>query len=317
MKEIKNVIICGLGAIGTAVGEKILQTQPNFLNVLVDESRLQKYTLTPRILNGKTLNFNYITPDNLSFKADLIIIAVKSNGLKDVINNLKNFVNKDTIIISLLNGVTSEALIAEAYGWDKILPAYYIGSSAMRSGEKIIHDGIATIVFGAKDASTKEKELAVKDFFEKIGFNYKIPNDITRSLWAKFMLNVACNQISAILGLRFKDMQENPFFKELATNVMKEVLLCAKAEGVNNTETLIEEVFEHINTITPDGKTSMLQDIEAKRETEVEIFAGSVIEFGKKHNIPTPLNEALLNMIKTIQTKNELMHSENLCKNLQ
>ena len=66
---------------------------------------------------------------------------------------------------------------------------------------------------------------------------------------------------------------------------------------------MIEEVFEHIQTITPEGKTSMLQDIEANRETEVETFAGTVIKYGLKHNIPTPNNNALKLMIKTISEK--------------
>ena len=117
------------------------------------------------------------------------------------------------------------------------------------------------------------------------------------------MLNVACNQISAILGLTFGDMQTNQYFKNLAFKVMKEVELCAKAEGIKNTDTMISEVFEHIKTTSPDGKTSMLQDIEAGRQTEVDIFAGSVITFGKKHGIATPYNETLELMIKTISEK--------------
>ena len=124
-----------------------------------------------------------------------------------------------------------------------------------------------------------------------------------RALWAKFMLNVACNQISAILGLTFHQMHTSPSFKELATKVMKEVELCAKAEGINNTETLIKEVFEHIKTITPEGKTSMLQDVEAGRKTEVETFAGTVIRYGEKHNIPTPYNRMLRDMINIISEK--------------
>lgn len=304
MNKIKNVIICGLGAIGTAIGEKILNSETDTtLKILVDKNRLKKYTETPRVLNGKILNFEYITPKETNFKSDLIIIAVKSSGLKEIIPNLKNFITERTTIISLLNGVTSEELIAQSYGWDKILPAYYIGSSAMRTEEKISHDGITTIVFGSTNKDSEWRVDSVRNFLDSVNLNYKIPTDIKRSLWLKFMLNTACNQLSAILGLTFGEMQTNSEFKELATLVMKEVELCAKAEGIKNTETMIQEVFEHINTITPNGKTSMLQDVENNRKTEVELFAGAIISYGEKHNIPTPYNKMIKSMIDTIYLK--------------
>ena len=317
MKEIKNVIICGLGAIGSALGEKILHTKPDTLKVLVDEERLKNYTNTPRVLNGNVLNFNYITPDEQTYKADLILIAVKSDALNDVINNISNFVTDKTIIISLLNGVTSEEKLATVYGWDKILPAYYIGSSVVRVGEKITHDGRATIVFGAKDELAQHNVNEVRTYFESVNINYKISDDIMRSLWAKFMLNVACNQISAILGLTFGEMQQSEEFKSLAIKVMEEVLACAKAVGIKNTGTMIQEVFEHIKTITPSGKTSMLQDVEAGRKTEVDIFAGSVIEYGKKFGIPTPYNIMLKSMLDIIYSKQKTQQSETHYKILQ
>lgn len=299
-KKIENVLICGLGAIGTALGEKILTHAPDVLRVLVDSARLQKYSVTPRVLNGTPLEFKYITPDTETAPADLIMISVKSTGLSDAINNIKNFVGANTVIISLLNGVISEELLAKEYGWEKILPAYYIGSSAIRDGSNILHDGSATIVFGAKNDSQSEQVTWVQEFFESVEIGYRVSSDITRAQWTKFMLNVACNQISAILGLTFGDMQTNSTFKELATNVMKEVEACAKAEGVRNTESMIEEVFEHIKTISPYGKTSMLQDVEAGRKTEVDIFAGSVMVFGEKHGIQTPYNTALKLMLETL-----------------
>ena len=319
MDKISNVIICGLGAIGTAFGEKILTNAPDTLRVLVDEERLNRYTKTPRIINNKTLNFNYVLPENKDFfKADLIIISVKSHNLDEVIQNIERFVTKDTIIISLLNGVTSEEKIAQKYGWQNILPAFYIGSSAMRNETKIRHDGIATIVFGAKHPSQKQKLNLVKQYFDNVKIDYKISPNIDRSLWVKFMLNVACNQLSAIFGYTFKDMQNNSLFKKLATKIMEEVKLCATAEGVKNTDSMINEVFEHIQTITPEGKTSMLQDIEAGRKTEVDIFAGSVIEIGERHKISTPINKQLKNIINQLEQK-KLPQSqiETLCKIVQ
>ena len=309
MKEIKKVILCGLGAIGTIYADKLEKFDAEKFKVLVDEARIERYKTNPIKFNGRQLNFDYILPSEEGFKADLIILATKFAGLKDAIKNIKNFVKEDTVILSLLNGVTSEDIIADVYGKDKMLYSYFIGHSSVRCGNSVTHDDVNTIVFGAEN-NLSENVVAVKNFFDKVGINYKIPDDIKRSMWLKFMLNVSANQPTAILRMTFGDMFENTHFMKFAENIMREVQSVAKAEGVQNTETMVDEALKHLMTMTPEGKTSMLQDVEAGRKTEVDMFAGTVIELGKKHGISTPYNKILREMIGIIEEHQDIHRQE-------
>lgn len=309
MKEIKKVILCGLGAIGTIYADKLEKFDAKNFKVLVDEARIERYKTNPIKFNGRQLNFDYILPSQEGFKADLIILATKFAGLKDAIKNIKNFVKEDTVILSLLNGVTSEDIIADVYGKDKMLYSYFIGHSSVRCGNSVTHDDVNTIVFGAEN-NLSENVVAVKNFFDKVGINYKIPDDIKRSMWLKFMLNVSANQPTAILRMTFGDMFENTHFMKFAENIMREVQSVAKAEGVLNTETMVDEALKHLKTMTPDGKTSMLQDVEAGRKTEVDMFAGTVIELGKKHGISTPYNKILREIIGIIEEHQDIHRQE-------
>ena len=284
MKDIQNVLICGLGAIGSIYADKIKDAK-----ILVDEQRLERYKKNPTTFNGKVMELDYILPDD-DFKADLIIIATKYDGLADAVKNIQNFVGDDTLILSLLNGVTSEKFIAERYGAEKIVYSYFIGHSAVRDGRNITQDGVNTIVMGAN--------ARIQKYFDKVGINYEIPDDIIRSMWLKFMLNVSSNQTTALMRLTFGDMLNNKKCMEFVVNVMKEVQTIALAEGVQNTETMIDDALEALNMMCPGGKTSMLQDVEAGRKTEVDMFAGVMIELGKKHNIPTPYNKVLKELIE-------------------
>lgn len=302
MKEIKNVLVCGIGAVGSIYADKIEKFSPDNLRILVDKERLERYQTNPTVFNGRILNFNYILPEATDFKADLIIIATKFDGLNEVIQNIKNFVHNDTIILSLLNGVTSEKIIAETYGRDKLLYSYFIGHSAIRVGRKITHDDVNTIVYGSENEVDIENVESVKKYFEKVGINYKIPTDIIHSLWQKFMLNVAANQTTAVLRMTFGELLANKKAMEFIKNISKEVQEIAKAEGVKNSDTLIDEVVEHLHTMIPEGKTSMLQDVEAGRETEVDMFAGTIIELGKKHRISTPYNKILKELLEIISS---------------
>ncbi len=309
MKDIKNVLICGVGAVGSIYADKIQNFDSDSLRVLVDEQRLKRYLDNPIVFNGKELNFNYVLPDENNYKADLIIIATKFYGLEDAINNIKNFITDDTVILSLLNGVTSEEIIAKAYGRDKLLYSYFIGHSAIRTGNSVVHDDVNTIVYGSENEADNENVLRVKKYFDKAGINYKIPEDIKHSLWLKFMLNVCANQPTAILRMTFGEMLENSCFMDFAIEVMKEVQAIAKAEGVKNSEAMIDETVAHLHTMIPEGKTSMLQDVEAGRKTEVDMFAGTVIQLGIKHNIPTPYNKVLKEMVEIIHKSQDLKQS--------
>ena len=299
MNEIKNVLICGIGAVGSIYADKIYKFSPDNLKILVDKERLERYSKSPMVFNGKELKLDYVLPENSDFKADLIIIATKFDGLHSAIQNIKNFIKEDTVILSLLNGVTSEAIIAKEYGWNKLLLSYFIGHSAMREGRFITQDGVGKIVFGSKD-SDKTNETRVKNYFDKVGIDYQIPEDMVHALWLKYMMNVSTNQPSALLRMTFGEMNANDKFLELAKKLMQEVQAVAKAEGVKNTDIMIDEAMYALSKMIPDGKTSMFQDVLAGRKTEVEMFAGTMIEFGKKHNIPVPYNKFMYEMFGII-----------------
>lgn len=314
MRDIKNVLICGLGAIGSIYADKIQKFNPDSLRVLVDEERFERYSSNPIIFNGNELHFNYILPNDNGFKADLVIIATKYDGLSDVIKNIKNFIQSDTVILALLNGVTSEKIIAETYGREKLLYSYFIGHSAVRTGRNVIHDDVNTIVYGSENTADIENVQRVKKYFDSVGINYKIPEDIMHSLWLKYMLNVSANQSTAILKLTFGEMLANEKCMDFAINIMKEVQKIAKAEGVKNTDIMIDETIAHLHTMIPDGKTSMLQDVEAGRKTEVDMFAGTVIELGLKHNIQTPYNQIIKEILDAIYQNEIIKNSQILTK---
>ena len=305
MNGIKNVLICGIGAVGSIYAQKIQKFSPKDLKILVDEERFTRYSKNPMVFNGKDLVLDYVLPENKDFKADLIIIATKYDGLSDAVKNIKNFVKSDTVILSLLNGVTSESIIAKEYGQDKLLLSYFIGHSAMREGRFITHDGAGKIVFGSKNVD-KSKELRVKEFFDRVGIDYEIPDDMEHALWLKFMMKVSTNQPSAILRMTFGEMNANEKFLEFSRKLMREVQAVAKAEGVKNTDIMIDEALEAVSEMIPEGKTSMLQDVLAGRKTEVEMFAGAMIEFGKKHNIPVPYNRFMYELFGIIHKNFEL-----------
>ena len=100
----KKILICGLGAVGLTFAVKFKKKCE--LKILVDETRKGRYTSNPPTFNGERQEFDYILPQENSYTPDLIIIATKSEGLDSAIKNIKNFIGENTLIISLLNGIS-------------------------------------------------------------------------------------------------------------------------------------------------------------------------------------------------------------------
>ena len=294
----KNLIICGLGAVGMTYASKLGGKSRGKCNlkILVNEERLERYSKNKPVLNGVEQDFYYILPDD-NFDADLIIIATKASGLDSAVKMIKNFVSSKTIILSLLNGISSEEVIRSAYPEAKVLKSYFIGHSAVRVGNSVKQDGVGEIVMERDDGLIK--------FFNDAGVGYAVPDDIDYSMWLKFTMNIFSNQTSAVLNMTFGEMKYNKAFIDFAKKIIAEVRSVAELKGINGLENLEKDALDALSRMWDEGKTSMHQDILAGRKTEVDIFAGEMIKLGRELGVPVPYNQVLYDMVKIKEAANE------------
>ena len=303
MNPINKVLIVGAGAVGAAVASKIYNTFPAAVSVLASGERLARYRNTGFILNGKRFDFPLALPDDSSV-ADLIIVAVKSHHLDDAISMMKNKVGPNTTILSLLNGISSEESLSAAFGKEKVLLAMILGIDAVRIGNDTRFSSSGKIHFGIElnpENAWHPQVRAVAEFFDKTGVPYIVPENMTRSLWYKFMINVGINQASAVLRSPYRVFQTIPEARAVMESGMREVIALSKIMGTGLEDADLERWTDTLMALGPEGVTSMLQDVEAKRKTEVEIFSGTVIELGKKAGLATPVNDLWFNLIRTIE----------------
>ena len=126
-----RVIVCGLGAVGLTFASKLKSC--GGLKILVDSCRLKRYSAKEFKLNGIVQKFDYILPEETGFKADVVFICTKFQGLDSALDYIKNFVTSKTRIISLINGISSEDIIKKRYPETNVLKSFFIGHSAVRN----------------------------------------------------------------------------------------------------------------------------------------------------------------------------------------
>ncbi len=254
------------------------------------------------VVNGKLLRIPAVDPDDVGKPADLIIVALKHHHVPQAAPDLKNLVGPETTIISVMNGLDSEEYIGSIYGMDKVLFAVSVGIDAQRQGNQVTYSKPGKHFFGQADnTDPTHRVLGVQRAFQRAGIVYETPVDMVRMMWWKFMVNVGMNQASAVMRAPYGVFQSSPGARALMESLMLEVVTLAKASGVNLKNQDIKEWYPVLDTLSPTGQTSMLQDVEAGRKTEVEMFGGKVVELGQSFGIVTPYNQALVHIIQVLE----------------
>lgn len=302
MRTIKNVAILGLGGLGCAYGSKLYDLMPDSFRVIANKERINRYTRDGFVINGRRYDFPYADADEKGEAADLIMVLVKTHQLTQAVHDMRNYVGDNTIILSLLNGITSEEIIGRAYGMDKMLYAVSYQLTPFREGNDVRFSGYGNIAFGEKDNTVySDKVKAVREFFDRTAVPYTIPDDMMRSLWWKFMVNVGINQCSAVTRGRYGLFQREERAIALMESAMWEVVHLSEKAGIYLNAGDLTRWREMLGGLNPDNRTSMLEDIESGRSTEVDAFAGTVCELGQQYGVETPVNATLLRIIKLIE----------------
>ena len=295
MKEIQSSALIGLGALGILFGRKMPGVQ-----VIADADRIARYSASPVVCNGEVCHFDYLTPAE-GKPVDLILIAVKATVLEQAIRDIAKFVGPDTVILSVLNGITSEEAVEAAYP-GHTLWSVAIGMDATRVGRSLTFGAPGRIQFGEKNGEMTDRVRAVDEYLTACGIASEPCSDILFKQWSKLMVNDGLNQAAAAFDLPYGGLTKPGPAYDKMLEAMQEVIDLSVLEGVNlpadNHKAFLESMAP---TFKPDGMPSMRQDVLAQRPTEVEEFAGVVRRLAKKHGMPTPANDFFYEKIKEIE----------------
>ena len=298
--SINSIYFLGLGALGAKYASSFYNYNPELLKIIVNKQRKEKYQASGIFVNEKKYNFDYITSEEIKSFPDLIILTVKSDDLPQAIQDLKPFIGDNTLILSLMNGITSERMLAEAFGWEKIINAVAY-MDAVKEGNKVTYGSIGKIIFGEISPNNQNKLEDLHLLMNEANIPNELTNEIEKAQWAKYVVNVVANQLTFLLEFPYGEFRTNEYLDKMVDLIGNEVIEVGNAHGVSIGQPEIDKLKKTMKIVDEGGKTSMLQDREAKRYSEVDEFSGEIIRLGKQYNIATPYNELIYNMVKAIE----------------
>jgi 2-dehydropantoate 2-reductase len=303
-KKIKTVAIVGAGAMGAAYASMFSAAgsfSPFFLAEGERYRRLQNEELQ---VNGRPCLIPVKQPQDIGEPADLVLVALKHHHLQDALPAIKSVVGPETIVVSVMNGLESEEIIGAACGMDNMLYAIAVGIDAVREGRHFSYARPGRIIFGDLPRKDDDHRVSLlREALSRAGIPHETPADMERVMWWKFMINVGINQASAVLRAPYGVFRKSVDARAFMVLLMQEVLALAAKISVDLSSKDLDEWFSVLDTLAPEGKTSMLQDIEAGRKTEVEVFAGKVVTLGLENAVPTPVNQAILHILRVMEQR--------------
>lgn len=305
---IKSVAIIGMGALGLLYGD-MLQRDPGLsLGYIVDKGRLERYRGEAVSVNGTPKQFNYLPagvadPAGIQSPADLVIFAVKATALDRAMDDAAGHVGPGTVVLSLLNGITSEGILEARFGRDRVVYCTAQGMDAVREGRSLRYSKPGQLRIGLPDDRPRDGLDALCELFDRTGVPYAVDEDILHRLWSKFMLNVGVNQVVMVCEGTYGTVQVPGEPRERMIAAMREVIAVSGPEGIPVTEEDLQYYVALVDTLSPDGMPSMRQDGLAQRKSEVELFSGTVCRLADKHGLSVPVNRALYDEIRAIEAR--------------
>ena len=302
--KIKSVAVLGAGAVGSYVIWGLSQKPEVRLGVIAEGERADRLRKNGCAINGRIYHPEVWTPDE-AHDVDLMVVALKYGSLEGALETIQKATGEHTAIMSLMNGVDSEEIIGRTVGMEHMLPALIkVASHKEEDGYHFDPSTTLGIIFGEPTAPfDSERVKAVEELFADTGIHFRSTEYIQEEIWCKFRLNVCSNLPQAILGAGVGCYRDSVHMKAISDGLKRELEAVAKAKGIDMSKT--ESSSGRGSAVPPSARYSTLQDLDAGRHTEIDMFSGALVRMGEELGIPVPYNEYTYHMIKALEEKND------------
>ena len=233
--------------------------------------------------------------------ADLVLFCVKTPDSADAAGLLAQHVKRDTVILSLQNGVDNASRIRTRIA-GLVIPSVVYVAATMTGPGRIKHGGRGELIIGLEDVALAAKKRATLEAIAGMCTRAAIPcrvaDNIEGDMWEKLLMNCAYNAISALGRAHYGRIAKNPPAMETAVAAAKEVLAVARANGVRMPERDLIGAAVKLALMMTTATSSTAQDIARGKRTEIDFLNGFIVDRGKALNVPTPVNQTLHALVK-------------------
>ena len=222
---------------------------------------------------------------------DVVLCCVKLWDLEGVAAQMRAIVAPHTAVIPLQNGIDAAERLIRILGRQAVMGGVAFVTGAIVAPGVIRQTGTyQRMTFGELDGRVGERCRQLRDLCEAAGFEGVLSTDIMVPVWEKFILLVPLSGLNALTRLPLGKWRDDPDLLSLYEAALGETVAVGLAQGVRLPADSIDKAFATMRSMPPHHTTSMGNDLIRGNRLELPWFAGKVVELGRRHGIPTPVN---------------------------
>ena len=262
--------------------------QQNGLTLIEPNGRISSHTIQT------TNNLHNVPP------ADIILIMVKSHQTARAARQATQILAPDGLVLTLQNGIGNLAMLTA------VLPPNQVALGITSEGATVVEPGKVRHAGWGQTYLAESEETAktiqqINTLFNQAQFKTEISKNVNSLVWGKLAVNAGINPLTALLNVRNGFLAENPTARQIMEEAANEVAVVAQAQGIELPFPNAGQQTVEVAQATATNHSSMLQDVQRGTQTEIDVICGAVVEYGRKYNVPTPVNALLLAKIKEIR----------------
>lgn len=301
-----KIAVVGAGAMGSLFGAILAEAGNEvwLYDVWIDHVQsINKNGLSIE-REGKTRTVNIRAthdPEKIG-PAELVIIFVKSTQTLTAAETAQNVAGTKGSVMTLQNGMGNADTIAEYIEPVRILAGTTSHGATMLGPGSIRHAGVGPTTIGAWEETEQGRNLALRfaDFFNQAGIETAVVDDVRSIIWNKLLINIGINAITALTAIKNGRILDLEITRELSRATVEEAMDVARAQNIQIREDAVENVFK-VAEATAANRSSMGQDVDNKRQTEIGAINGFIVREAKRLGLEAPVNFTLTALIQTLE----------------
>lgn len=300
-----KIAVVGAGAMGVLFGGRLAAAGEEVTMVDVVPAVLEAINNNGLVINDETGRHSAparaLKGEELEEEQDLVILFTKTLFSRSALEASGKYIGKDTSVLTLQNGLGNIETINEFVDMEQILVGVTNYASDLKVPGEIATQGGGYVRLMSADGEMRDKVSCVADVLVKAGFNAEITKDVFSAIWEKVGFNAALNSTTALCRVPVGGIGSVEQGREFVSKIANETAAVAAAYDI---EVDADEIIKSVNyafVAHSDHYTSMAQDVQRKRKTEVDYINGEIVRRGKAKGIETPYTEAVYMLLKVVE----------------
>ncbi len=300
-----KVAVIGAGAMGCAYGVRLAEAGHEvwFVDVWQEHVRaLAERGLHVEGVGGeRTVPVRATTEPAAVGIADLVMIAVKSWATREAAQSIQPLLGPTTIVFTVQNGLGNVPTIAEVVGAERVVGGIALEAAAILGPGHLRHSAATQTQIADLSGGRTPRAERLAESFNAAGIRTIVGDNLDTVIWGKLLLNVTNNSLTAVTGLYIGELPQYEGTAMLMERLATETAAVATALGIRLPyDDPVARVHQNCREVGM-AKSSMLQDLEHGRRTEIDYMNGAIVREGEKVGVPTPYNAAMTMLVKALE----------------